>query len=187
MLVRQPGMSRMLDYQLQTIIQSTLLAGLAQRGVAAGVVQNNQPRQFTAPSAPTVYHTLGSRKKWGWAKTKDTVNEDGSITRTTRQVVHTRFQIAGVSPVSPATPNGYSSGDLASTAASILTYEDAIVSYVAQDCNVFRVQDLPGVWFQDNNGQNVLWASFDIILTHEDVFISTVGVINDFASGIYRV
>lgn len=177
----------MLDYQLQTIIQATLTAGLVSRGLTAGVVQNNQPRQFTAPSSPTVYHTLSSRKKWGWAKTKDTVGEDGSITRTTRQVVHTRFQIAGVSPVSPATPSSYSSGDLASAAASILTYEDAIVSYVAQDCNVFRIQDLPGVWFQDNNAQNVLWASFDIIFTHEDIFVSTVGAITDFASGIYRV
>jgi hypothetical protein len=179
----------MLDSQLQTIIQSTLMAGLAARGVTAKVVQNNQPRQFSAPSGPTIYHTLSSpRRKYGWAKNRDILNEDGqTFTRTTTQVMHTRFQIAAVSPISPATPNGLTSGDLSSIAASILTFEDAIESYVAQDCNVFRVSDLPGIWFEDNNAQNVLWSSFDIIFTHDDVYTSTTGTITDFVSGIYRV
>jgi hypothetical protein len=178
----------MLDSALQTIIQSTLLAGLTSRAIAGvGVIQNNQPRQFTAPTGPTIYHTYGSRKKIGWPSYKDVSNGDGTLTRTARQVVNTRFQIAGVAPVSPGAPTAFMSGDLSSIAADILTFEDALAAYVAQDCNVLRIQDIPGIWFQDNNAQNVLWSSFDIIFTHEDIYVSTIGAINQTAGGIYRV
>lgn len=178
----------MLDYQLQTIIQSTLIVGLAARSVAAGVLQNNQPRQFAAPSSPTVFHTLGPRKKYGWPVAKDVTNEDGSITTTTTQVVHTRFQIAGVIPNdSPANASNYSSGDLASIASDIMQHETAIASFVAAGCNALRVTDNPAVPFQDSNGQTVWWASFDIIFTHKDTFITSTGAISGFVPNIDRV
>jgi hypothetical protein len=182
----------MRDSQLQTVLQSTLLAGLTTRGVAGvRVVQNNQPRQFSAPSSPALFHTYGSRKNWGWPSNVDTVDENSSpptMTRTTTQVVHTRFQIAGCQlEPSPATPTEYSSGDLASLAASILTSEDSVSAYVAAGFNVFRILELPAFWFQDSKSQNVLWSPFDIIFTHADVYTSTIGVISEFNSGIYRV
>jgi len=179
----------MLDAQLQTIIQSTLIAGLAARGISGvSAKQNNQPRQFAAPSSPTIFFTYGGRKKWGWPSYADTLNEDGvTFTRTVAQVVHTRFQIAGFTPASPSTPEQYTSGDLSSIAADILTFEDAISAYVAQGCNVLRVQDLPGVWFQDSSGQNVLWSSFDIIFTHKDVFVSSTPTIGNFAGSVNRI
>lgn len=179
----------MLDSQLQTIIQDTLIAGLAARSVTATVKQNNQPRQFVAPSTPTVFHTLGSRKKYGWPVARDEFNDaNGTFDTTTTQVVHTRFQIAGCIPnASPANPSGYTSGDLASIANDILQHETAIAAFVAQDCNVFRVTDNPLIWFQDSSAQNVAWASFDIIFTHKDVFVTSTGVITDFTPKIRRV
>lgn len=178
----------MLDAQLQLIIQNTLLAGLEARSVTAGVMQNNQPRQFVAPSLPTVFHTLGPRKKYGWPVAKDVVNDDGSITTTTTQVVQTRFQIAGFIPNdSPANSSEMTSGDLASIASDIMQHETAIASFVAADCNVFRVTDNPAVPFQDSSDQTVWWASFDIIFTHKDVFATSTGVISDFNPNIYRV
>lgn len=171
----------MLDSQLQTVIQASLIAGLAARGIAAGVMQNNQPRQFAAPSTPTVFHTLQPRKQYGWPSYKEVWNvSTQKFDRTRTQVVHSRFQIAGCAPGSPATPNALTSGDLAQVAIQILQDEDFIASIVAQQFNVFRVTELPVFWFQDSNGQNVEWCPFDIIFTHNDVFVSSVGPIKDF-------
>lgn len=178
----------MLDSQLQTIIQAALIAGFAARGVTCSVQQNNQPRQFAAPTGPGAYHTYGSRKNWGWPAYKDTWNETTQQFDKTRvQVVHTRFTIAGCSAQSPGSPNALSSADISQMASDILQDEDFIASLVAQQCNVFRVQDLPGVWFQDSSGQNVLWSSFDIIFTHKDVFVSSVGAITNFEGNVGRV
>lgn len=178
----------MLDAQLQLIIQNTLVTGLAARGVTAQVLQNNQPRQFVAPSIPTVFHTLGPRKKYGWPAYKDVVNDDGTISTVSTQVVQTRFQIAGLVP-NPSPGNAFemTSGDLASIANDIMQHESAIVGYVANDCNVFRVSDNPALPFQDSNDQTVWWASFDIIFTHKDAFTTSTGALSDFKPNIYRV
>lgn len=179
----------MLDSALQQIIQSTLISGLAARQLTAGVLQNNQPRQFVAPSVPTVFHTLGSRKKYGWPARVDSFDElNGEFETSTTQVVHTRFKIAGCVPnPSPGSPFAITSGDLASAANDIMQHEDALTIFVAADCNVFRVMENPLIWFQDSNDQNISWASFDIIFTHKDVFVSSTGVISYFEAGIYRV
>ena len=180
----------MLDSALQQIVQSTLVDGLAARSVTAGVVQNNQPRQFVAPSTPTIFHTLGPRKEFGWPAYKDVLNTPPAtgFTTTKTQVVHTRFQIAGLVPnASPATPYALSSGDLAGIANSIFTDETTIAALVAQDCNIFRIQELPFIWFQDSNAQNVAWCSFDIIFTHKDVYTTSTGVISDFNPNIQQI
>jgi len=177
----------MLDSAIQTVIQSTLIAGLAARSIVANVAQNNQPRQFVAPSTPTIFHTLGPRKPYGWPAYKDVQNVPPAAGFTTvkTQVLHTRFQIAGcaLNP-SPATPNALTSGDLATVANSIMTDEANIAAFVAAGFNIFRIQDVPLVWFQDSNGQNVAWAAFDIIVTHKDVFNTSTGGITVFNPNI---
>lgn len=175
----------MLDSALQAYIQSTLVAGLASRGVAAGVAQNNQPRQFTAPSTPYVFYSMAPRKPWGWPKRKDVVNDDGTITTTKTQVVHTQFQIAGFAPnPSPSTPYALTSGDLAGIAWSIFTDEATLESFVDAGFNIFRVDRIDTLPFQDSNGQNVYWSSFDIIFTHKDVTTTSTGVITVFNPNI---
>jgi hypothetical protein len=179
----------MFDYQIQTVIQSTLVAGLAARGISAGVKQNNQPRQFVAPSSPTVFHSISSRKPFGWPTYRDTFNQtSGAFDTTKTQVIHTRFQIAGcVTNASPGNPTGLTSGDLASAANSIMTDEANIAAFVAAGFNVFRVQELPLIWFQDSSAQNVAWAPFDIIFTHKDEYVTSTGVIGVFDPNIQRI
>jgi hypothetical protein len=178
----------MLDSAIQAQLQSVLTAGLAARGVTAGVIQNNQPRQFAAPSTPTIFHTFGSRKPYGFPAYVDTPLEGGGFTTTKTQVVHTRFQVAGCAPVpSPAAPYALTSGDLAGIANSIMTDEKNLAAFVSAGFNVFRVQDLPLVWFQDSNAQNVAWASFDIIFTHKDVVTTSTGAITDFNGTLDRI
>jgi hypothetical protein len=179
----------MLDSAIQSIVQSTLIAGLAARGISAGVKQNNQPRQFVAPSTPTVFHTIGSRKPFGWPAYKDVWNNTtGAFDTTKTQVMHTRFQIAGFVPnPSPATPTVLTSGDLASAAQNIMTDERNIAAFVAAGFNIFRVVELPLIWFNDSNGQNVAWVPFDIIFTHKDVFVTSTGAITVFDPTIDRI
>ena len=179
----------MLDAQLQALVQAQLVAGLAARGITAAVKQNNQPRQFAAPSTPTVFHTLGPRKKYGWPQASDKLNSDGvTLTTTTTQVVQTRFQIAALVPnASPANPMAMTSGDIASVAADILQHENAIAAFVAAGCNVFRVSDNPAVPFIDSNGQTVWWASFDIIFAHKDVFTTSTGAVSSIVSNVNRL
>lgn len=180
----------MLDAQIAEVIQSTLIAGLAARSVTAGVKRNNQPRQFVAPSTPTIFYTYGFRKPYGWAAHKDTRNvpPDTGFTTTTTQVIHTRFQIAGCIPnASPADAFALTSGDLAVIANSIMTDEANLAAFVAAGFNVFRVQEIATVWFQDSNAQNVAWSSFDIIFTHKDIFSTSTGAITEFDQNIYNL
>lgn len=177
----------MLDSQLETILQSALTAGFAARGMTVAVQQNNQPRQFAAPSVVSAFFSYGSRKKYGWPAYKDTNNHDGTFTRTRTQVVHTRFTVAGFAPRTPA-GDVYSSADIANTAADILQDEDFVALLVSQyQANVFRVVELPAIWFQDSNGQNVLWSSFDIIFTHKDVLNTSIGTFSDFVGNVKSV
>jgi hypothetical protein len=179
----------MLDAQIQAVLQPLLVAGLAARSVSAAVKQNNQPRQFVAPTTPTVFHTLGPRKKYGWPVAKDVFNETtGAFDTTTTQVVQTRFQIAGCVPnPSPAAPMALTSGDLASIASDILNHELSIAQFVAAGFNVFRVMENQAIPFQDSNDQTIWWASFDIIFTHKDVFTTSTGKITEFDSNVFRV
>jgi len=179
----------MLDSAIQLQLQNTLVAGLAARSVTAGVIQNNQPRQFVAPSTPAIFHSLGPRKPWGWPAYKDVSNAPNSgFTTTKTQVMHTRFQIAGCAPnASPATPTALTSTDLAGIANSIMTDETNLAAFVAAGFNVFRVIDLGAIWFKDDTGQNVLWAPFDIIFTHKDVFTTQTGAITDFDGTFDRI
>lgn len=179
----------MLDSQLQAILQSTLKTGFASQGyTTVAVKQNNQPRQIVVPSTPVVYFSGGTRHNYGWPTYKNVWNETtGKFDRTRTQVVHTTFRIGAIAPISPATPNALTSADTAQIANTILQNSDFITSLVAQDCNVFRVTELPAVPFQDSNDQYSWWCSFDIIFTHNDVFVSTVDAITDFKPGIYRV
>jgi hypothetical protein len=182
----------MLDAQLQTILQSTLTAGFAARitDMTVSVQQNEQPRQFAAPVGPACFHTLMSPKKnYGWPKYRESWNETSqAFVKTRTQVVHTKFVIGACFAQRPGAPNAYSSSDIAATAAAILQDEDFVYMLTSQyDAGVFRITELPAVWFVDSTGQNVLWASFDIIFTHKDVFTSSVGAIDDFVGNIKSV
>jgi len=172
----------MLDSALQALLMSTLEAGLTARAITGVTVkQNNQPRQAAVPTGPTVFFSSGSRKKYGWPQARDTYDKPSDTLTTTKiQIVHTKFQVAALCPTGAATPYAYTSSDLVSIASDILQDEDARVMYVANDCNVFRVNDLPGIWFQDDKAQNVLWASFDIIFTHKDTTTKIVAPITTF-------
>lgn len=180
----------MLDAEIAAVLQSTLIAGLAARSVMADVKRNNQPRQFVAPSTPTIFHTYGSRKPYGWPAYKDTPNvaPDTGFTTVKSQVIHTRFQIAGCIPnASPADAFALTSGDLAAIANSVMTDETNLAAFVAAGFNVFRVQEIATVWFQDSNAQNVAWSSFDIIFTHKDTFSTSTGGITEFDQNIYNL
>jgi hypothetical protein len=178
----------MLDSQLQAIIQSTLTAAFTARGVAATVKQNNQPRQMIAVTGPAVYFSGMPAKPYGWPNYKLVWNPDtGVFDRTRIQVLHSRFTVGCVAPISAATPNAYTSRDLAVAAMAALQDQDFIASLVPQDCNVFRVTELPSIWFQDNNAQNVNWVSFDIIFTHSDIVQSVIHKIDNFNGTFDRV
>lgn len=179
----------MLDSQLQAILQSALTAGFAARGMTVAVKQNAQPRQVTVPSGnPVCYYSGGERHQYGWPKYTDVWNVDaGKFIRTRTQVVHTKFTVGALAPISPATPTAPTSADVAQTAVQILQDEDFVTSLVAQDCNVFRVTENPLLPFQDSNAQHSFWASFVIIFTHKDVFVSSVDAINGFKANVSAV
>ena len=65
----------MLDGALQQIILTTLTNGLTAFGIAGvSVRQNNQPRQFVAPSTPTIFFSKASpAKPYGWPARRDVV------------------------------------------------------------------------------------------------------------------
>lgn len=180
----------MRDYELETLIRAQLLAGLVARGYNVPVKQNNQSRQQVAAGGPAVYFSVRSPgKPYGWPQRSDAWNNTTQqFEHTEVQVIHTPFTVAACVPnISPNDPTPMTSGDLIRAASQTLQHNDALAAFIAAGCNVFRVTDLPGVWFETSNEQQALWASFDIIFTHKDVFKTPGNVISDFAGHVSQV
>jgi hypothetical protein len=157
---------------------------LVLRGIIANVRRNNQPTQTSTPKSATIFHTFGSRKRYGWVSREDVYNAAAAaFNTTTAQVIHSRFIISAIA--GPA--DNVTAGDLSAIAADILQHDIALSAFVAAGCNVLRVQDLPAVWFQDDARQNREWASFDITFTHKDTFGTLTPVVSDFNPDVQRI
>lgn len=168
------------DSALIELLLPIITAGLTARGKSAAVKLGKQPRQIGTPSAPVILVWHLKTTPYGALDREDVYDPIGQVMNHTEvQWQHTRFQISGLAPQSPSTPAAPSASDYVRAAAQAVQSDAARAALKTQNVGVLRISDVTSVWFEDEKGQNAESPSFDLILSHKDVFtISGAGITN---------
>lgn len=179
----------MLDVQIAQLLTGILNAGMAARSIADVTVQRaQQPRQMGIPSGAFVAWRIVTSLPYGWPARIDVWDEtSATMTTATAQVQHTRIQLGCVMPESPATPTAMTSRDLAVAMINIIQHDDALAAFRAADSGITRATNIVVTPYNDDRDRFSMWAAFDFILTHKDVFTELGARITRFEGGIYRV
>lgn len=179
----------MLDNQLIALIESTLIAGEAVAGIPnMPILQAFQPTQQGVNVDPALYLFKVGDRRYGWVERKDVWDEDAEVMRHQEtQQYETTFQISALATQNPKTPNAYTASDILNLVAYILQSADAIATLEAQGIGILRVTDVRNPYFSNDKQRNQASPSFDFTLTHKQVILSLVPIINSTEFNIKRV
>jgi hypothetical protein len=173
---------------LSILLVSVLNAGLAVRGVAATVQKDNQPRQQGVPSAAVIlFHHVGTVNV-GWPAKQDVWNAaNGNFDHIETQRRESRYQIAALAPQTPSDPTKFTPADFVNSAAAIMQSDATIATMLAAQVGLRHITDIRTIYFQDDKDQNEENPSFDIVLSHQDVFTTSTPKVNAVTYNIERV
>ncbi|CAB4132146.1 hypothetical protein UFOVP138_59 [uncultured Caudovirales phage] len=175
----------MLERDLSIKLVAVLNAGLIQRGITAPVRRAFQPRQSGTPNAAFISFYHVSTVNVGYPASSDVYDTVAGMTNVQTQRKESRYTIGGLAPVSKNTD--MTAADYVGIAASILQNKAAIALFAVDNIGVQHITTLNSVYFEDEKGQNEENPSFDVILSHKDVFVSSGGLITGFTETIKRV
>lgn len=167
------------DLTLFTAVRTVLLSGLAANGYATvPVVQLDQPTLQGRPDGPALlFQKLPGDKRYGWVKREDTDDPDNPAQMIHRetQFYETTLQIEalGPQPVPGAALPSSTASDLVNLAAAILQSDAAIASLRAAGLGVLRVTQVRNPFMKNDRDQYEAVPSFDLVVTHEQVMLST--------------
>lgn len=173
---------------LTALIIPLIQAGLTARGLTAVVKRDQQPRQVGVPTGATIFlHHIGTRP-YGFPARQDVWNTNSStMVHTETQFQWSRFQISGLAPQSPATPTAPIASDYVRAAALTLQSETTCAALLLQNVGVLRISDISSTYFEDDKGQNEENPSFDVLLGHQDILVTSNPVITNFDLIVGRI
>ena len=175
----------MLERDLSVKLVSVLNTGLAARGITAPVRRAFQPRQSGTPDAAFISFYHVSTVNIGWAESSDVYDAVAGMQNVQTQRKESRYTIGGLAPV--LSSSDMTTADYVGIAASILQNKAAIELFAQSNIGVQHITTINSVYFEDEKGQNEENPSFDVILSHKDVFVSGAGLITGFTETIKRV
>lgn len=166
----------MTDYDLFAAVRTALLAGLVANGSAATVIQMDQTTLQGRPSGPAVLFQKIGDQRYGWTKREDVPDPDEPtlmIHRETQFYESTlQFEAVGPSTEPGVTPTATPS-DLVNLAAAILQGDTAMRSLRVAGLAVLRVTAVRNPFMQNDRDQYEAVPSFDLVVTHEQIMLST--------------
>lgn len=168
------------DLALFTAVRAALLAGLADNGQSAvPVIQLDQPTLQGRPSGPALlFQKIGGDRRYGWVKREDVPDPDDAdvmIHRET-QFYESTLQVEALGP--PATSDGTAlptstASDLVNLAAGILQGDKAMAALRVLGIGVLRVGAVRNPFMKNDRDQYEAVPSFDLVVTHEQIMLST--------------
>lgn len=183
----------MLESQLQVILRNVLLTGFALRGYPAMLVtQSDQSRAQGVPTDATVFfQQIGTARRYGFPGKKDVLNKTDPnnlfFDHTESTLYESRYQIAPLSPQSPANGAVPTSTDYANIASEILQSDAAIATFLENGIAILRITDISTLWFTNDKGQQDANPTFQIILRHISAFTSPVAVVSEILANVNTV
>lgn len=173
----------MLDNALIKIFRPLMLSGLAMLGVEAEVKQNYQPTTQGVDSGPTLYFTKLFDMPVGWPQREEIWDADASdYSHRETQLIETTFQMTGVLRQTAEDTDGLTAADLASIGRKILQHDTTLAALVEAGVSVLRIGQIRNVQIVNGEDENEAVPSFDFVLKHADVTVTTTpaAVVKDF-------
>lgn len=179
----------MLDNPLFILIRANLIIGLVARGLSDVVVQQaNQPTQQGQPSARTIYFVKSFERRHGSPKSS-TIYDAQNIVRskTDKQMMETTFQFSATVTPDPASITELTAADLLKTLSSIVQHDSFQIALAASNVGIMRVTDIREPKVRSDRMQFKVEPSFDLIVTHRDVFTIIIPTIDTFNAEVIGV
>lgn len=179
----------MQDNALFTLIISLINSMKADVGLSeVQIAQSYQPTQQGVNTKPTAYLFKIGDKRYGYPAFQEIWDADSEtmIHKTTQQY-ETTFQISALAIQNPKTPSAPTASDILNLIAYILQSSTIVAAFEAQDVGILRVTDVRNPYFQDDKGRNEASPSFDFVLTHKQIILSTSPVITETELNIIEI
>lgn len=164
----------MTDYARAVTIRAAMLAGL----VDVPVIQFDPLTTQGRPSGPTVlFQKTGGDRRYGWTKREDVPDPDvaGQMIHRETQFYESTYQFEAVGPsaqpgvtLPTATPS-----DLVNRAAAVAQSDAFMAALRVAGLAVLRVTDVRNPFMQNDRDQFEAVPSFDLVVTHEQIMLST--------------
>lgn len=172
----------MRDNSLYILLREFVMTKLAVRGIAGyDVVQNYQPTQQGRPidAAIIIYRTFN--KRYGHPQISQRYNTlSQAMERTEKIYMESTYKVTAIVPPQLEDMNAITQADAVAIAAAIMQSEDFITHLKQYDCGVLRITDMVNIQIENDQGQNEMNYSFDVIITHSDTFVDGVPIITEF-------
>lgn len=186
----------MLENELFKEIFAVLNAGLIARGFPDIIAaQNYQPTNQGIPSKSALYvFKIGPDKRIGHVERKDEwVFADpptiptAFMRHTETQWYETDFQISATAIQNPKSTTPLTATDIANMAAGIMQSDVTLNALREKGIGILRIRDISNPFFMDDKNRFESNPSFDFTLTHEQVIISSVPIVETTEFQIKRV
>lgn len=179
----------MLDNQLFPLIIQVINASLAAQSITGVTVrQSYQPTQQGTPSGPSLNITKIYDHRHGFIAREEIWNPDISeMVFTETQVMESRFQISALSIQNPANQNQLTATDLVNAAAFALQSQATLDTFQNNNVGIERIMDIRIPQFADDYDRYEANPNFDFTLTHKQVIISDVPIVDNFTFNLNRV
>jgi hypothetical protein len=152
------------------------------------VIKYDQPRQQGVPSLATIFFLHIFTKNVGWVARKDVWNATNqAMDHVETQRRESRFQIGALAPQTPSDPTLPTAADFAWMAATTMQSSATLAMFLSNNCGVQHITDLSVTYFEDDKGQNEANPSFDVVISHQDVFTVPGITITEFEARITYV
>lgn len=166
------------DYDKAAALRTVLLAELVAQGSSAAVQQMNQPTIQGRPSGPALlFSKVGPDVRYGWVKREDGPDEDDPTLMVHRetQFYESTYQIEAVGPPAQpgVTPPIATPSDLVNLAAAVLQSDAALGALRLAGLAVLRVTQVRNPHMKNDRDQFEAVPSFDLVVTHEQIMLST--------------
>jgi len=168
----------MLDNALITNLIKIMDDGLAAINVTGiTVAQDFQPTQQGMVKGPALYlHQVGPAKRVGFMRSDSRII-DNVMTRTQTQALETHYQYSALSTQDPANQNQLTAQDIAQYAAYVMQSTDTVAKLSALGLGVLHVKEVRPQYFSDDRQRYEADATFDFGITHKQIIVTTVPVV----------
>lgn len=178
------------DKQLAALFMAQLLPAIQSAPGLSGVklARSFQPRQQGASSAPYVYFFKVGDHRHGSPQRKDVFDASTStFTHTEIQQYESTYQFSAWVPQDPKDVTGLTESDILNTVSGIIQSDSILAAFRSQEVGILRVLDVRNPYIVDDHDQFEAVPSFDVILTHKRVSVSTIPAVVTYEAHVGRV
>jgi hypothetical protein len=134
-----------------------------------------------------LFHHVGTVNV-GWPFRGDVWNAvSGKFDHTETQNRESRYQIGALAPQSPSDPTLPTPADFCLAMAAVMQSEVTLALFLAANVGVQHVTDIRSTYFVDDKGQNEESPAFDVVLSHQDIFVTATPRINVITPNVKTV